>query len=228
MAASSTAAVPASATPQVPGPTNTGTSCKKATSSAEIAGIAVACIIGGALLASLAFFFLSKFRARKSKGYSNEDYGSPMEGYSQDLKKGTTVTMSIPEKSAAAIVETHLPQPKEDNAIIGDFSKLKNKLDGHVQTFYQTGPANDQAAAQALAQVLGDRSPIPTARLLGLLSNPNSRPVVLRSALAWIIVSRIGVDSNPTDTFLPAQVTGAVHNLPPSRMDEKSMSPAET
>jgi hypothetical protein len=198
--------------------------CENLLDGRGVAGLVVGCVFAGAIIASLVAFLLIKFRGRTNKGYTSDGYGSPMEGYSNDPKKTTAVTMSIPENSSAAIVENNLPQPKEDNAITGDFSKLKNKLDGHVQTFYQTGPANDQAAAQALAQILGERSPISTAKLLGLLSNPRSRPAILRSALAWIIVSRVGVECDPKDTFLPAQVTGAVHTLPPTRMDEKSTS----
>jgi hypothetical protein len=206
-------------------PSTAGSSSGTGLTGGAIGGIAVACFVGGAVIASLVFFLLTRSRARKNKGYTSEEsYGASKEGYSADSKKRTAVTISLPEDSPAAIVENNLPQPKEDNAIIGDLSKLKNKIEGHIQAFYQTGPANDQAALQALPQILGEGSPIPVSRLAGLLSNSKSRPAVLRSALAWVIVSKIGVESNPRDTFLPAQVTGAVHTLPPTRMDETSRS----
>jgi len=182
-------------------------------------GIGIVCgIIAGVLLAALVFFLISRRRNRKSS--KEGEYGSAH--YAGDTKKSAAVTISIPENSSAAIVENSLPQPKEDNAIIGDVSKLKNKIDGHVQTFYQTGHANDQGAVHALTQVLGEHSPIPAQRLKELLSNPRSRPNVLRAALAWVIVNKISLESDPRETFLPSNIAGAFNNLPPNRMDERT------
>jgi hypothetical protein len=188
------------------------------------AGIGIGCAIVGALVASAAFFFFAQARRRRGVRGGNEGaYGSqPIATYSRDPKRPIAVTVSIPETSSAAIIENSLPQPKEDNAIIGELSTVQNRTDSHVQKFYQVEPVNHQAASQALVQIMGGNSPVPIARLTTLLASPRSRPAVLCFTLAWIIMSRIGPDSVPRDSFLPANIAGAVHALPESKLDDTS------
>lgn len=123
---------------------------------------------------------------------------------------------------AAAIVENNLPQPKEDNAIVGDLSKIKSRVEGHVDSYYHTAGANNQAVAQALSAALSTAFPVSMAKLQESISNPRKRPAVLRAAIAWIVVTRIGFGSGPDTTFLPAYIAGTIRDLSASRMDEPS------
>jgi hypothetical protein len=205
--------------------TQPGAAIAKPTSSglksAAAAGVGIGSAIGGALIACLVFLLLTK--RRRSKGnHNNESYGMSAEGsFVANSKKSTRVTISLPEHSSAAIVETNLPQPVEDNTITGDLSKLKNKIDGHIQSFYNTTLTNDEAAVQALQQLLKD-SPIQISNLAAQLSNPRSRPALLRLALAWTMISRIELECHGRASFLPTPVTGSVHTLPQTKMDERS------
>jgi hypothetical protein len=192
----------------------------KTTDPGPIAGAAVGCFVAGAIIASLAWLFLFKRRGRK-RFNGNDVYDTPPPHGSNGAygKKATTVTISLPEDSAAAIVENNMQQPAEDKTITGDLSRLKNKIDGHIQYFYGSNPANDQLAVQALQQLLNG-SPIPTTGLGALLSNPRSRPAVLRAALAWIMISRIDLQGDEKASLLPPAVAQIVHNLPQTKLDQ--------
>lgn len=190
--------------------------------SGAAAGLAIGMLIAGALIAALACFLLfsrkNKRNAAKAGRYEPTVYADE-----QDLKHPTKISSTpLGAIGAAAIIENNLPQPKEDNAIIGDLSRIKSRIEGHVDSYYHTAGANNQAVAQALNAACGTAFPVPIVRLQELLSNPRKRPAVLRAAIAWIIISRIDFGSGPDTTFLPTHVTGATRDLSASRMDEPS------
>lgn len=186
------------------------------------AGIAVGCLVAGALVATLACFLL--FSRRKKRAAAQAGHLEPTVYSEEHDLKHPAKTSSTPMGAidAAAIIENNLPQPKEDNAIIGDLSRIKSRIEGHVDSYYHTAGANNQATAQALSAALGTAFPVSMLKLQELLSNPRKRPAVLRTAIAWIIVSRIDFSSGPDTTFLPAYVAGATRDLCASGMDEPS------
>lgn len=186
------------------------------------AGLAIGMLIAGALIAALVCFFL--FSRRKKRNAAQAGHYEPtVYADERDLKHPTKITSTpMAAVGAAAIIENNLPQPKEDNAIIGDLSRIKSRIEGHVDSYYHTAGANNQAVAQALSAALGTAFPVSMAKLQELLSNPRKRPAVLRAAIAWIIVSRIDFGSGPDTTFLPAYVAGTTRDLSASRMDEPS------
>jgi hypothetical protein len=186
------------------------------------AGLAIGCLLAGAIIAALACFLLFS-RQNKRKATQASHYEPTAYTDEHSLKHPTTITaVPLGAVGAASIVENNLPQPKEDNAIIGDLSRIKSRIEGHVDSYYHTAKANNQVVAQALSAALGTAFPVPSAKLQELLSNPRKCPALLRAAIAWIIVSRIDVKSGLTETFLPAHLAGATRDLTASRMDETS------
>lgn len=186
------------------------------------AGLAIGCLIAGALIAALVAFLLF-YRRNKRKAAQNAQYEPATYTDEHHLKHPTTIaTVPIGAVSAVSIVENNLPQPKEDNAIIGDLSRIKSRIEGHVDSYYHTAKTNNKAVAQALSDAVGTAFPISIAKLQELLSNPRKCPALLRAALAWIIISRIDFKSEPSETFLPAHLAGATRDLTSSRMDEST------
>ena len=184
-----------------------------------VAGIGISCAVAGALIAGLICFLLMR-RKQKTRSDKHSEYA--VGSYASESKNPTSITVGLPGNSSAVIVENYLPQSREDNAITGDLSRIKNKIDGHVQTFYALSGGNDQACAQALAAILGNQSPIPRAQLPALLASSRTRPSVLRAAISWVIISRIGPDSNPQESFLPVDVAGTLSSLSQNKMDDRS------
>lgn len=186
------------------------------------AGIAIGCLIAGALIAALASFLLFS-RGKKRNAAQAGHYEPTVHADEHDLKHPAKVT-SAPMRAigAAAIIENNLPQPKEDNTISGDLSRIKSRIEGHVDSYYHTAGANSQTIAQALSAALGTGFPVSMVKLQELLSDPRKRLAVFRAAIAWIIVSRIDFSSGPDTTFLPRHVADVIRDLSASRMDEPS------
>ncbi|QDS69004.1 hypothetical protein FKW77_009468 [Venturia effusa] len=183
------------------------------------AGLAIGMLFAGALIAAACFLLFN--RRQKGNAARAGQYGPTMYTDEHDLKHPTKIgSTPMGAIGGAAILENNLPQPKEDNAIIGDLSRIKSRIEGHVESYYATAGANNQAVAQALRAAVGSAFPVSMAKLQELLANPRKRPVILRAAIAWIIVSRIGFGSASNTTFLPALLAGLTRDLSASRMDE--------
>ena len=186
------------------------------------AGIGIGGAVAGALLAALALIFF--FTRRRNAGHGERgDYSYAASNNEAVLspKKGTTATVSFPDDSAAVIVEHNLPQNLDDAAISSDFTKIDDKINGHVESFYSKGtPTNSQASAQAILQAIGTESTLSLSKLSELLANPSTRPVVLRMAVARIIVSRLRLDSDPPQSFLPRAIADSVHSMLPIRSED--------
>jgi hypothetical protein len=191
-------------------------------SGGPVAGVAIGCLIAGAIIASLILFFfvIRKNRRRGQHAYAgNNAYAPP-----PHAEKGAVATgmISIPQDSSAAVIEHYLPPPTEDEQLKNEVSRLKDKINGHVQSYYHSrSGTNDQAAASALVEVLGAQSQLPAERIPKLLADPATRASVLRYAVAWIIISRIGLECDANTCFLPWQLVSCVHEMPKTKMDDK-------
>lgn len=140
------------------------------------------------------------------------------------LAKGgasAVTNLSPPEGSAAAIVENHLPQPVEDKKITGGLDSLKTLINNHVLSYYHIAPSQEKASAQNLTRVLGNRSPIVADRLSAMLASPRTRPPAMRFVVAWIVLSRLGPDSDPATTFLPWQWLSVIQSMGNAGADDK-------
>ena len=202
----------------------TTSSISKNLSSGAIAGIGVSCTIAGAFITALAILLVTLCSKSRRKGrYQPADTGdSPGDSRSHnDGKHGATITVSIPENSSAAVIQSHLPPPAEERGIVNDFSKISDKVAGHVQGYYRiSGLPKDASVVNTISQILGyDKAPQLHSRLPSLLADSNSRVAVLRAALAAIIIPRIDPDSGLTDSFLPPEVAGMIRSM--GRLDFK-------
>jgi hypothetical protein len=133
-------------------------------------------------------------------------------------------TFAIPRDTAAAIVYNHKPQPKDDNSITDEFSRLKSRIDGHVTTYYPRSGGNEKGALNAFAHLWIGQSPLPLNRLPNLLADSRSRAHVLRAAIAWVITERMFPGGNIGQSFIPTPVASAYADLFSNRMDQQSES----
>jgi hypothetical protein len=135
----------------------------------------------------------------------------------------TATTVAIPQNSAAAAVFNNKPLPKEDNYITDEFSRIKTRIDGHINTYYLRSGGNEKAALDAFAQLWAAQSPVPLNRVPSLLADSRSRAHILRAGVAWIITRRIVAGSGgAAESFLPAGIANAYADLTNNRMEPQS------
>ncbi|KAF4629764.1 hypothetical protein G7Y89_g8383 [Cudoniella acicularis] len=184
------------------------TSSSKATSSKGVsaggaAGLAIGFAILGALIAGLIVFVLLR-RKKEQTNYPQSHL--PFEGQSPiENEKNGIVAAAVP---AHGNVDRFLPQPAEDDAIVGGLSKIRDGIKNHVQNYYHDLPIDPDAINEGPLAELSTATATPTSALKTLLLNPASRKPTLQLFLAQLILSRCTVRTDRHLSFLPREVSG--------------------
>jgi hypothetical protein len=199
--------VPSPTTSQTPtsisSPTTTPGS--KLLTPGKSAGIGIGCAFVGALLAGLIVFFLSR---RKQKRASYQDqHLSIRGGYVEQEKRNIASTKPHAAGGLVTNVDRLLPQPAEDDVIIGGLSKIRDSIKNHVQNYYHSTPVSPQMVDETRLSELARATTIPTSALLGLLLNPTTRVPMIRLFLAHFILSRCSPRIDGIPSFLPNEVS---------------------
>lgn len=108
----------------------------------------------------------------------------------------------------ATNVDRLLPQPAEDDAIIGGLSKIRDGIKNHVQNYYYSGPISHEMVDEARLVDLSQATGIPTSALLKFLLNPTTRLPTIRLFLGYLILSRCQGRTDGQPSFLPDEVLG--------------------
>jgi hypothetical protein len=193
-----------------------------------VAGIAIACLACGALLAGLIIWFCAKRRRPFEKNRSREaNVAAAMhDGEQKRIARMVSMESGSP---ASPTMETSLPQPLEDKTISGEIAKLDTSIKNHVHSFYHSGSVGTNAIDIDHLLGLGNDLPISTGTLSTLLGNSDTREVVLRFCIAWVMISRMKLSSRPDKTFLPPEVAECFQSMRmlPSGEDPIENSPKE-
>jgi len=178
-------------------------------SSGAAAGIGIGSAIAGAAIAALVLLLLFgryKKRHQNSAGYTNH-----LPNYNSDLGRQEK-ELPMPAKAGVVVTESYLPQPAEDDAIIGELSKLRDNIKNHVQSFYITGPIDPQSIDRGVLREVSHDTGIQFQKLQDLLINRTSRNSAIRLCIGWIILSRCD-GKGPTDISLLPEEAAAVAAL---------------
>lgn len=207
MSSSSIATDPSQPSPPSPASDGRVSYPNKGLSKGAAAGIGVGCAIAGALIAACIVFLIMRAR-RKSR--SNESY--PLQEKPGALSKSLNgnANANSPASGAFAKAESSLPLPLEDAAIGGEISRLQTLIKNYAQSYYHTSPV---AGKTADLSALGSNLSIPPATLAAMLANPRTRIVAIRYCLAWVIFSRLGLDSDANTSLLPPEVAGCARPM---------------
>lgn len=181
-------------------------------SSGAAAGIAIGCLIAGALIAGVVVWSCLR-RARRSRRGPVQDATAltflPSKG-NEPLVKSAPVTGVRP---LSEVMDTALPQPLEDKAITSGISGISNAIKNHVQSFYHSSRVNPVLLDQADLHALGSNLPISTGTVSTLLGDPDTRETALRFCIAWVVLSRMQLSSSPNTSFLPGEIVQCYENL---------------
>ncbi|KAI4664416.1 uncharacterized protein J4E79_003920 [Alternaria viburni] len=199
--------VPTSTSNKTTGPTPTTASLPATADSGlgtgAIAGIAVGCLVAGALLAGFILWFCWRKRRQPKNHYPQPDtyaLASQEKGFSAN-----TIPLAGKLSSGAAL-GGGLPQPLEDKAISGDVSKISNAIKNHVQSYYHTSRVNPGLIDYEDLQALGPGLPVSVGTLTTLIGNAATREIALRFIIAWVIVSKLQPSKDPSKSLLPSEV----------------------
>ncbi|KAF1810892.1 hypothetical protein P152DRAFT_420302 [Eremomyces bilateralis CBS 781.70] len=192
-------------------PTSDNLPIPKGRSNGAIAGIAVACLLAGAVITCLLAFvwFRTQDRSKKRAGDGNTGQYDPGEAY---IKNGKLMGSSY-KAPAVAVVENYLPQPAEDDAVTGEFSKLRDRIKNHVQSYYHTAEVDRDMIGTAALHPIAAATKIHVIKLRELLLNPTTRHHVLRLYIGCLCLSRAALDSDPKGSFLPQEVATCISSM---------------
>ena len=217
--------------PTTPNPTSTLSPTSSTTTASHngklgggpIAGIAIACFVAGVAIGCLLIFLIISWRKwRYGGGHVSDGNMDGRSGSGRAPEKSLAYsTISIPQDSSAAIVQNNLPQPVEDNAIKTELSKLKDRVSDHIQSYYNLAKTGGPVASQDIQQVLSNNSPVSPEKFSHLLADPKTRSAILRYALAWVILSRVGLECDPSISFLPWHVASCLHDMAESKLNDR-------
>jgi hypothetical protein len=104
-------------------------------------------------------------------------------------------------------IDRLLPQPAEDDVIIGGLSKIRDGIKNHVQNYYHDAPIGPRMVDEARLVELATVMAIPTSGIVDLLLNPATRIPMIRLFLAHLILSRCSEKTDGTVSFLPNEVS---------------------
>jgi hypothetical protein len=123
-------------------------------------------------------------------------------------KYSMVTTMREIKGATATDVDRLLPQPAEDDAIIGGLSKIRDGIKNHVQNHYYSGPISNEMVDEPRLVDLSQATGLPTSVLLKFLFNPATRLPTIRLFLGYLILSRCQGRTDGQPSFLPNEVSG--------------------
>jgi len=192
---------------------------------ADVGAIVAGTLVAGLLFGVVAAFLVLRSRSRLSRGLSSvhilrEDAETK---YLEDSQV-SSVNFNRANDPLSILRELYLLGPTSDAELIGDLNALGESIRVHVIRCYSIGPvAADHASVLAilsgLFEVVGTR-PDPALdahNILGLVMNPGTRHVALRSVFCRLLFSAIDFDAGTQArlSLLPPPIAAFVRNVPP-------------
>jgi hypothetical protein len=194
----------------------------KGLSPGAVAGVAIGCLLGGALLAGLAVWFCLG-RARRRRRVPAEHHPIPL---IQSREKGPVATaLSLGSSSPmSSAMDSAMPQPLEDKIISSGISAIGNAIKNHTQSFYHSNRVSPGLLDLDDLHSLGSDLPLSTGTLSTLLCNPDTREIALRFCIGWVVVSRMQFASPPDRTFLPPELGKSFRDMTAAGQASRSNS----
>ena len=182
--------------------TQTGTPSPNSSSdTGAIAGAAVGCFIGGALIAGLLVWLFMSSRRKKKYRSSGGGFASQRQAPHGGSEKPLPLVAVAPVGSSGNW-EKHLDQPESDATVTRSVKGLFDHIEVHVENFYRD--ANIPVTPELQAQLMKvDSHHLPDS-VAGLLPQSQRPTLLIKHCIAQSIVEHISADSEIPDSFLPS------------------------
>jgi hypothetical protein len=179
---------------------------KQGLSSGPVAGVGIGCAIAGALIAGLIVFLLLRWKRRPEYEPTNPYYVA--------AEKGAMTGGGSPIRGGAVTnVDRLLPQPAEDDAIIGTLSKIRDDIKNHVQNYYHNSHIQPELVDDTEVMELAHTISVAPSTVRRLLLNPETRVPAIRLFLGHLILTSCTGQSKSRMTLLPQEVSSLTNFL---------------
>ena len=185
---------------------------KTVVSSGAIAGIAIACVLLGAMITAAFFGYCIRQRKCNSKRRSAKASNTPQQtnAFGSDLKSSTRPEIAPSDPSRIDLLATILPLPIQDRSIIEEFSRLGSSIKNHAQSFYggsnaHASTTSDVSPTSHIA-MLFENHLYSDKNIVALLREPYSRVVAVRIVLISAILKGIDPSCPAQWTLLPPEI----------------------
>jgi hypothetical protein len=168
--------------------------------SGAIAGAAVGCLIGGALIAGLLvwLFVSSRLKRRRPQGGFAEH---PPNSRDVNQEKSLPTAPLLGGGGAAGSWEQHLPQSESDSTMRTSVKALFDQIEVHVENFYRDAVVPISPESQT--ELMKVHSSYLPDSVVNLLSQTKTQMLLIKHCLAYLIASRITADNDAPASFLP-------------------------
>ncbi|KAH9899085.1 hypothetical protein F4778DRAFT_184769 [Xylariomycetidae sp. FL2044] len=176
-------------------------------SSSAVAGIAIACLVAGAVLAALAGLWLLRRRNRDR----SQPESTPVAYHA--VGKGDSGEIAQEKFQLGRLLD-----PTPDNQLSTELRSLDHSIRQHVESHYhlQANSLTSETLVQALRDLgLEQGFPIPSSQLASLALDPATRYIALRHFIAQTAFSSVSIDRGWPVSLLPSPVTSLMSAMPP-------------
>ena len=183
--------------------------------SGAIAGIAIGCLVAGALLAVVLGFFMLRWRRRRVYRVGYPIPSGPLgdtgeRGLYMDAKP---VANASEQSTILPTVTNNLPPPVEDYHLEREAQQLHQSIHAHVGTFYNYAKILQIPDEFFDFTTLGPAMAIPSVTLAALLSSLTSRQAALHFCISWTIITKLGGECGADTSLLPAELAASLQLL---------------
>ncbi|KAB5536130.1 hypothetical protein GE09DRAFT_1291073 [Coniochaeta sp. 2T2.1] len=208
---SSSTPTPTTATQTPPStPTPTATEAPSpGTNAGLVAGVAVGCLIAGALLGLILAFF---FYRRRARSYSR--YNPPVSAESKPFHQSPPPA-AVQDRFQ---LRQFLLDSSPDKEIASELHSLGGLIQQHVENNYHLRPAHvdPRALAVFLTQLgIRDRGSLTPETIAALALEPGTRQVALQHVISQVIFTSVDVSSRSHLSMLPAPIAAFLQSIPP-------------
>lgn len=158
----------------------------------HLVGTAVGCLIGGALLATVALFLFMRRRWR-----NGNDLSEPVREKSALNGHGGAVYVA-----GSRAWECHLPQSESDGTIRAMAERTLDQIEMHVENFYKDA-ANVHLGPEVQSKITELDSRHLPSPVLSLLPQSNRPTVLIKHCIGNLVISRIAAAEATAHSFLP-------------------------
>ncbi|KAK4163209.1 hypothetical protein QBC43DRAFT_189717, partial [Cladorrhinum sp. PSN259] len=209
---------------------------KKETNAGVVAGVAIGCLIVGALIGF--FIALLLYRKRQQKHHGSENGTYIVSSTVPESKGHHSIAPPAPANDSGIQLDKFLLDATPDNEIARELHALGSLIQQHVENNYHLYPikADIRQLALALKQLgvddgqhsgIGGGSGLSAENVAALAIEPQTRHVALQHVISHVLFSSIDASSRSRLSMLPAPVAAFLQSVAPTeggRSNEEASS----
>ncbi|KAK3994856.1 hypothetical protein QBC44DRAFT_321384 [Cladorrhinum sp. PSN332] len=197
----------------------------KETNAGVVAGVAIGCLLAGALIGFFIALFLYRRRQQKQHGGDNGTY--IVSSSAAEPKGHHSVPPPAPAKDSGIQLDKFLLDATPDNEVARELHALGSLIQQHVENNYHLYPikADPRQLALALKQLgvddgqhsgIGGGSSLSAETIAAFAIEPQTRHVALQHVISHVLFSSIDAGSRSRLSMLPAPVAAFLQSVAPA------------